>query len=228
MISIVIPTYNESSTIETLLYNLFKVISNEDEVIVVDGDSEDDTVEKVKTIPEVKIIKSLERGRAVQMNRGAEESEKEYIFFLHADTLIDQEGIEKLKNEITTNKPNWGWFTLKLNSPKFIYRIIEIIARYRTRIAHEPLGDHGIFVRREIFEKIGGYPAIPLMEEVELVKKLKKISKGKRINHHVLSSVRRFEKGGIIKTTVNICLTRILYFLGTSSTKLNRNYTNIR
>lgn len=228
MISFIIPTYNESSTVETTLYNLFKVISNEDEVIVVDGKSEDETVEKVKTIPKVRIIKSLERGRAVQMNLGAKEAKGDYIFFLHADTQIDQEGIKQLKNEITTNKPNWGWFILKLNSPKFIYRIIETLACYRTRIAHEPLGDHGIFVRRKIFEKIGGYPEIPLMEDIELVKRLKKISRGIRINHYVLSSVRRFEKGGIFNTILNICWMRILYYFGIPSKYLIKNYKNIR
>jgi len=228
MISFVIPTYNESSTIENTLRNLLSVISSEDEIIVVDGCSEDGTGEKVNEFNKVKLIENSERGRARQMNRGAEHATREFIFFLHADTTIDSVGLEKLKNEVKNNSLNWGWFSLKLNSPKFIYRILETLTSLRTKIAHEPLGDHGIFVNRKLFNRIGGYPEIPIMEDIELVKKLKKISAGKKINHHVLTSVRRFEKGGILKTTFNISMMRVAYFLGKSPDTLSKWYLNHR
>ena len=228
MFSFVIPTYNESLVVENTLRNLLAVISGEDEVIVVDGCSEDDTVDKVKTFSGVVLVEQSSRGRALQMNAGARVSGQKYIFFLHADTTIDSAGIKKLREEVAKNKINWGWFTLKLDSPRFIYRIFETLAAYRTIIAHEPLGDHGIFVKREVFENIGGYPEIPIMEDVELVKKLKKVSPGKRINHHVLTSVRRFERGGIMKTAYNISMMRVSYFFGSSPYSLSRRYLNHR
>jgi rSAM/selenodomain-associated transferase 2 len=228
MFSFVIPTYNESSTIENTLNKLLAVISGDDEIIVVDGCSEDGTAGKVKGLANVKLVENCQRGRARQMNTGAEHATREYIFFLHADTTIDLIGIEKLKNEVKNNSLNWGWFYLKLNSTKYIYRILEILASYRTKIANEPLGDHGIFVKRELFNRIGGYPEIPIMEDVELVKKLKKVSHGKRINHHVLTSVRRFERCGILKTTFNISMMRVAYFLGKSPETLSKWYLNHR
>lgn len=228
MISIVIPTYNESSTIEENLTKLLSIISPDDEVIVVDGRSEDGTADKVKKYNKLKFIQHEERGRAVQMNRGVGETTKDYVLFLHADTTIDEAGLEKLKYEINNNRVAWGWFSIRLNSPKYIYRILETLASCRTILAHDPLGDHGIFVRKELFKTIGGYPEIPIMEDIELVKKLKKISEGKRINHYVLTSVRRFERAGIFRTVLNISMMRIAYYFGKSPDALSRWYLNHR
>ncbi len=228
MISIVIPTYNESSTIGNNLGKILSIISANDEVIVVDGKSEDATVAKVKGFETVKLICHSQRGRAVQMNRGVKEAGNKYVLFLHADTTIDSEGLEKLKAIAVNDSIIWGWFSIRLNSPKFIYRILETLASYRTKLAREPLGDHGIFVKRDIFNQVGGYPEIPIMEDIELVKKLKEISEGTRIDHYVLTSVRRFERGGIIKTVFNICLMRAAYFFGKSPETLSAWYLNHR
>lgn len=228
MISFIIPTYNESNTIEHNIRKLLSLISNDDEVIVVDGSSEDNTIEKVRKFQDVNLITQSKRGRAVQMNRGALESKNEYLFFLHADTSIDATGLEKLRKEIKENSLSWGWFSIRLDSPRFIYRVLETLASYRTKLAHEPLGDHGIFVKKEIFNSSGGYPDIPIMEDVELVKRLKKISGGKRIDHYVLTSVRRFERGGIFKTVFNIIMMRSAYFFGLSPEALSRYYLNHR
>ena len=228
MISFVIPTYNEESTIENTLITLSPSLGENDEVIVVDGSSQDDTVEKVKCFSSILLIESQERGRAIQMNLGAEKASKEYIFFLHADTTIDRTGLEKLRYEILKNRISWGWFTLRLNSPKLIYRILETLARYRTKVANEPLGDHGIFLRKSLFEEVGGYPEIPIMEDIELVKKLKRKSPGKKIDHYVLSSVRRFEKEGILKNCLKITAMRIKYFIGYSSKELSKGYLDHR
>ena len=228
MFSIIIPTYNESSTIENTLNSLLSNLLHGDEVIVVDGSSEDDTVDKVRNFLSVKLIESPRRGRALQMNLGAKHATKDYILFLHADTTIDSTGLDKLRNEIENSSVFWGWFTLKLNSPKLIYRILETLASYRTIIAHEPLGDHCIFVKRSLFEEVGGYPEIPIMEDIELVKKLKKKASGKRIDHFVLSSVRRFEKEGILRNCLKISMMRIKYYIGYSSKELSRGYLDYR
>lgn len=224
MISFIIPTYNESSIIENTLTKLLKVTSEDDEAILVDGSSEDSTLEKVKKFPRVKIIESKQRGRGFQMNLGAEKAVGDYLLFLHADTVVDRIGIIKLKEAVNNHKVNWGWFDLKLDSPKIVYRVLETLAQYRIRLISEPLGDHGIFVKKEIFEKVGGYPEISIMEDVEFVKKLKAISKGTRINHFVESSVRRFENCGVISTSFKMIMLRTLYFFGVSTNILSSYY----
>ena len=228
MISFIIPTFNESSTIEETLSKLTSIISEEDEIIVVDGMSEDQTAQIASTFRGVNVIESGTRGRAGQMNIGAGRARGEYLLFLHADTTIDGTGIEKLRNEIRNKGNIWGWFNLKLNSPRFIYRILETLACYRTRLSHEPLGDHGIFVKKSLFNEVGGYPEIPIMEDVELVKRLKSVSKGKRIDHFVLSSVRRFEREGILRNCLKISLMRARYFMGVSSAELSKGYPDCR
>lgn len=227
MISIVIPTYNESATIETTLTDLYELISPEDEVIVVDGSSEDSTREIVSAFPEAKLLTSR-RGRAAQMNLGAEKAINEYILFLHADTWVSAKCINKLKNEITLNGAKWGWFRIRLNSPKLAFRIIEIGANLRAMLTGTPLGDHGIFVRRDVFLRVGGFPEIPLMEDLEFVRKVKRVSKGVEIRSPVRTSVRRFEKSGILKTFITMWVLRILYYLGTSPETLARYYAHIR
>ncbi len=227
MISIVIPTYDESVTIEATLTALYELISPEDEVIVVDGSSEDNTREIVSAFPQAKLLTSR-RGRALQMNLGAEKATNEYILFLHTDTTVSAKCISNLKHEIISNKAVWGWFRIRLNSPKLAFRIIEIGANLRAMLTGTPLGDHGIFVRKEVFFRVGGFPEIPLMEDLEFVRKVKCVSKGVEIRSPVRTSVRRYEKSGILRTFITMWVLRILYYLGTSPEKLARYYAHIR
>jgi rSAM/selenodomain-associated transferase 2 len=227
MVSVVIPTYNESRKIETALTNLYKIISPDDEVIVVDGFSEDNTREIVSNFPDAKLLTS-KKGRAKQMNLGAAEAKSQYVLFLHADTLISAECMTIMKNEISSNGIGWGWFLIKLDSSRFIFRVLEIGANMRTRFTGTPLGDHGIFIRKDLFGEVGGFPEIPIMEDIELVRKIKSISKGVEIKSPVTTSVRRFEKSGVIKTFLTMWILRILYYLGTPPETLARYYDNIR
>lgn len=227
MISIIIPALEESSVISKNLGMLADILSHDDEVIVVDGGSTDGTAEIVLKHSKAKLIRSAKKGRAVQMNLGALSARNGYLLFLHADTVIDREGVEKLKKECEANTP-WGWFLLRLDSKRFIYRILETLARLRTSLANEPLGDHGIFIRKDIFERAGGYPDTDIMEDVEMVKKLKRYSSGKCIDHYILTSVRRFERGGIFRTSVRMVILRILHFLRIPSNKLKNHYKDLR
>jgi rSAM/selenodomain-associated transferase 2 len=227
MISLIIPTYNESATIEDALTAIFELISPEDEVIVVDGLSEDNTREIVSAFPHAKLLISR-RGRAVQMNLGVEKAINEYILFLHADTSVSANCINNLKNQITLNGAEWGWFPIRLNSPKLVFRIMEIGANLRTMLTGTPLGDHGIFVRKDVFLRVGGFPEISLMEDLEFVRRVKRVSKGVEIRPPIQTSVRRFEKSGILKTFITMWVLRILYYLGTSPETLARYYDHIR
>lgn len=227
MISIVIPTYNESAIIGGTLERLSEIITPQDEIIVVDGFSEDNTGEIVGEFPGVRLIVSS-RGRAAQMNTGAEIAAGVYLLFLHADVQIDENCLSALKCRIAENGVRWGWFTLKLSSPKFIYRVLEMGANLRNRLTGIPLGDHGIFVKKDAFHQAGGFPEIPVMEDLEFVRRMKLIVKGVEIKSPVQISVRRFERTGILKTIFLMWMLRILYYFGASPERLTKYYGNVR
>jgi len=227
VISVIIPVLNESKTIEHNIMNLLAVKNDDDEIIVVNGLSVDNTQDIVTGYPEVLFINSFINCRAIQMNRGVAEASGDYLLFLHSDTMIDGEAIRKIRIEAGHNA-RWGWFDMKMNSGKFIYRIIEKLAGFWTFVVSEPLGDRAIFVRKDVFEETGGYPELYLMEDVEFVKQLRKRGKGKRIKHFVYTSVRRFEKEGVINATLKICILRIMHALRTPDGILAKYYINIR
>ena len=227
MISIVIPTFNESKTIGFALNNLLNIISPDYEIIVVDGSSVDDTREIVRSFDKVKLIHS-KKGRAIQMNIGAVNATKEYVLFHHADVLLNSTNFESLSKEIISKRIDWGWFEIRINNPRFIYRIIETFSNLRVFLTGSPLGDHAIFVRRDVFQKVGGYPEIPLMEDIAFVNRVKGISKGVRIKKTILISARRFEYSGILNTIFKMWTLRILYNLGVSTDKLAQYYGDSR
>ena len=228
MISFIIPTYNESRYIQNTLNKLLEIIELEDEVIVVDGQSEDNTVALIKRFSKVRIIENCKRGRAVQMNRGAEVSNNNYLLFLHADTVLSKLGLKALKNTLKNDNVYWGWFKMRFDSNKYIYRVLEKLAEFRNDLIQEPVGDHGIFVRKTLFQQIGAYPEIQLMEDVELITKLKKLHNGNKINIPIFTSPRRFENSGIIKTTLNMCILRILHFFRIDTSFLSKHYKEYR
>jgi rSAM/selenodomain-associated transferase 2 len=227
MISIIIPTYNESKTIGLTLGQLLRAIPEDCEVIVIDGYSNDNTQEIVKSFDHVKLF-NCKKGRSVQMNFGAQNASNDILLFLHADTILNSNCLDYLTGELKSNDIAWGWFSIKLNENKLVYRAIEILANLRARITGTPLGDHAIFVKKGVFDKIGGFPDIPILEDLEFVKKIKCISRGKRINASVVTSVRRFENSGILKTFMRMWMIRFLYYLGFSTQRLVRFYDDSR
>lgn len=220
LISIIIPTLNEEATIQPLLQQLQVCRQQGHEVIVVDGGSNDETVSISKSLAD-KVISS-EAGRATQMNNGAKQSTNNILWFLHADTLIPSNVIESIQESLIKN--NWGRFNIKLSGSHFLFRIIEKMINLRSCVSGIATGDQGIFVKRELFESVNGYSEIPLMEDVELSKKLKKVSSPVCIKEMLTTSSRRWEQRGILSTVLLMWRLRFLYWLGVSATKLTTLY----
>jgi rSAM/selenodomain-associated transferase 2 len=195
------------------------------EIIVVDGSQERDTL---RTIHSNRVIKiSSEQGRAKQMNAGALVAKGEILIFLHADTELPVRALKKIDSLKDRREYVGGAFDLGIKSDKLIFRVIGTLSSWRSRLNRIPFGDQAIFIRKEYFDQIGGYKEIPLMEDVELMRRIKRSENKIWIfNDRVMTSPRRWEKEGVIYCTLRDWTLQTLYFLGLSPDKLSRFYKN--
>ncbi len=220
-LSIIIPVYNEAENIVALLRRLQNYRIQGHEVIVVDGGSRDNSFDCA--IGMVDKLLMSKPGRAMQMNIGTEQASGEVLVFLHADTELPPQA-NNLIIDAMNKKHQWGRFNVRLSGQRRFFRIIETMMNWRSCLTGIATGDQVIFVRRNVFMQAGGYPEIKLMEDIELSKKLKKFSKPACIKNAVITSSRRWEKNGIVKTTLLMWQLRLLYFLGVSPDKLFTRY----
>jgi rSAM/selenodomain-associated transferase 2 len=220
LISIIIPVLNEEGSIKNLLQQLQTYRKQGHEIIVVDGGSTDNTC-SISTPLSDKLITS-ESGRALQMNNGAAQSKNEILWFLHADTLITDRSVKLIQKALSEN--DWGRFNVRLSGSSILFRAIEILMNIRSCITGIATGDQGMFVKREVFNSVKGFHVLPLMEDIELSKKLKLISRPICINERLITSSRRWEENGILLTVLLMWKLRFLYWLGVSADKLARQY----
>ena len=216
-ISIIIPAYHESN-INTFLNNLPTV----DEVIVVDGDGRS----SLDLIENSYICKlSSKKGRANQMNEGAKYATSDILLFLHADTLLPHNALAQINEALREEGIVAGAFDLDFKTQKKSLKFIAKVASWRSRKTRLPYGDQAIFIKKEIFERVGGYENIALMEDVNLMQKLKKENlKIKILNQKVLTSPRKYEQNGIIFNVLRNWFLISLYFLGVNPNKLAKLY----
>ncbi len=219
-VSIIIPVLNEENSIKELLQQLQVCRQQGHEVIVVDGGSHDNTHSVADSLSD-KVISS-EAGRALQMNNGATQSRHEVLWFLHADTLIPENAIEQIQQAL--NKSDWGRFNVKLSGSHILFRIIEAMMNVRSCVSGIATGDQGIFVKRKVFRQVNEYSNIPLMEDVDLSRKMKKLSKPVCLKYTLITSSRRWEKNGISSTILLMWKLRFLYWIGVSPEYLVRQY----
>jgi len=222
--SVIIPTLNEEIRIEGLLRSFQNISALE--VIVSDGMSQDRTVEIAKRLASCVLISA--RGRARQMNEGARHATGEVLLFLHADTRLEASAFDQLTSALGDPTIIGGAFSLGLESRAGGLRLIEAVTNLRSRLFSLPYGDQAIFVRRTVFEEIGGYTELPLMEDLDLVQRLKKRGRLVILPAKAITSARRWEKEGIFYTTVRNWAVTILFFLGVSPTTLARWYPPVR
>ena len=221
-ISVIIPTLNESDSIESTLERLKPFRMDDHEVIVVDGGSQDETI-KLATFGADKIINSAP-GRARQMNMGASRASGDVLWFLHADTLVPGNAAQSILEALTNKEMQWGRFDIRLSGKPFLLRIVERLMNMRSRITGIATGDQGIFVRRETFESIGGFKPIPLMEDLDISKRLKKLSRPCNLDENLITSSRRWEQNGILRTVFLMWRLRLAYTLGVRPEKLVKHY----
>lgn len=226
--SIIIPVFHESHLINTRIEHIYNYQPNKGlEVIIVDGNPQGDTINTIQHKNVITLTSDM--GRAKQMNIGASIAHGRILVFLHVDSLLSPKALNRIKKVLQEKVYVGGAFDLHIQSDKLIFKIIAKVASIRSRLTRIPYGDQAIFIRRDYFFKIGGYSNIPLMEDVELMQRIKK--RGDRIcilSDRVFTSPRRWEKEGIIYTTLRNWLLICLYFLGVSPEKLKKFYDPYR
>ena len=220
-ISIIIPVFNEAKILEKSLENLGT--DGDIEVIVVDGGSTDATVKLAQKSP-VKVIVSPHPGRACQMNLGAQMAQGEVLLFLHADTQLPPDYPQLILTSLSDNRAIAGAFYLTIASQERIFRLVEMGVNWRSRFLSLPYGDQAIFLKAKTFQEMGGYNNLPIMEDFDLIQRLKKLGKISIISTPVLTSARRWQRLGIFKTTLINQLIILGYWLGISPARLAHWY----
>lgn len=223
-LSIVIPVLNEAPTLAIHLMALQTLRAQGVEVIVVDGGSGDDSVRSAKSLAD-RVLSSTP-GRGVQMNLGARHASAPALLFLHADTHLPTGAVEQLLHALNTH--DWGRFDIQLAGRSRWLPVVSRMINQRSRLTGIATGDQGIFVRANTFQAVGGFPEQPLMEDIELTKRLKRISPPACLAAKVISSGRRWDQHGAWKTIRLMWWLRYRYWRGVSATQLAKEYRDAR
>jgi rSAM/selenodomain-associated transferase 2 len=221
-ISIIIPVFNEAQALQEHLPLLQRLREFGHELIVVDGSEDAASAERSR--PWVDLWLACEPGRAKQMNRGAASATGDILLFLHIDTRLPEEALARLQQGFESLSTLWGRFDLTLSGEHPAFRVIECMINLRSRISGVATGDQAIFVRKSLFTTIGGYPNIPLMEDVAISKRLRRLAPPLCLRSKVITSSRRWEQRGIARTVVLMWWIRLLYFVGVAPQTLHSMY----
>ena len=221
-LSIIIPVLNEGDGIAAALDALAHLRALGTEVIVVDGGSRDATVERAQLRADRVVL--APRGRALQMNAGAESASGDVLLFLHADTRLPAEADRVVLNGLDRSRRVWGRFDVKIDGRSRLLPVVAWLMRLRSRLTGIATGDQAIFVRREAFQAVGGFPAVVLMEDIAICKRLKRLGRPLCLRACVTTSGRRWEKNGVLSTILLMWRLRFAYFLGADPKQLARQY----
>jgi len=191
-ISIIIPTINEASNLPLLLSDLSS-IQKEGEIIIVDSGSEDKTID-IANIYGAKVFISKERNRGLQLDIGAKNSKGEWLIFLHADTRLTYDWFKKINSFLNGDKNYIYYFKFKINNEKIIFRVLEILVNLRSQFFKQPYGDQGLVIHRTTYFKNNGFRKIPLMEDVDFLRRLKNKKKLKQLNLPIFISSRKWDR----------------------------------
>ncbi|MFT6435210.1 MAG: rSAM/selenodomain-associated transferase 2 [Candidatus Azotimanducaceae bacterium] len=216
-ISIIVPVLDEGVGLCSFL-DALPSADEEIEIILADGGSTDGSITQIEA--DVSHIVRSAKGRATQMNAGAAIASGEYLLFLHSDTYLPVE----FKSLVLAEEPAWGRFDVRLSGEHWAFRMIEFMMNWKSRTTGICTGDQAIFLKRTLFESMGGYASIPLMEDIELTSRLSKMSEPACISTKLITSSRRWEEKGILKTMFLMWYLRIRFATGTSADILVKKY----
>ena len=218
-VSIVVPVYNEAAQVISLVNRLDSLKDYVKDIIIVDGGSNDDG--DVTLAKHFTLIQS-EKGRAQQMNAGAQLAQGTWIIFLHADTHLSASLLRAMVDQASLHQ--WGRFDVKLDARGFVFRVIEWFINHRSRLTGVATGDQCIFVRKRLFDELKGFTEIPLMEDVDFSKRAKKMAPPKCLKQTVITSARRWQTYGLVKTVLLMWQLRYAFWRGVSPEKLAEKY----
>jgi rSAM/selenodomain-associated transferase 2 len=225
-LSIVVPALNEAANIVGALERLQPLRARGHEVIVVDGGSEDGTVKLAQPLADR--VLEAPRGRARQMNAGAEHASGDVLLFLHADTRLPEDADRLIAERLPGTAFAWGRFDVVIEGRHLMLKVIAAAMNLRSRATGVCTGDQGIFVHRELFQRIGGYPPIDLMEDIALTGMLRRRARPICLARRVITSGRRWERRGVWRTMALMWWLRLRYFFGASPAHLRRLYEGRR
>lgn len=221
-VSIVIPVLDEEAEIVDALTALAPLRARKTEVLVVDGGSRDRTVALARPLCD-RVI-AAPRGRALQMNAGAAASRGQILIFLHADTRLPADADRLVADAVARSGREWGWFNIEIIGRHLFLPLIGAAMNLRSRLTGIATGDQAMFVTRKAFAAAGTFPFIPLMEDIVLSRRLKRIGAPICLSDRALTSGRRWEKHGVLRTVFLMWQLRLAFFLGADPDRLAQRY----
>jgi rSAM/selenodomain-associated transferase 2 len=224
-LSTIVPMLNEEVAIASALRALCAG-APDGEIIVVDGGSVDRSRDIAQPLCDLLI--EAPRGRAVQMNAGAARAIGDVLAFVHADTIVPRTFAADIEAALADARVSGGRFDLRLDDSHPLCVLIGALISLRSRLSRTATGDQAMFVRRAIFDSLGGFPDIPICEDLEFARRLKHAGRIACLRSRVVTSARRWRKTGIIRTTVRMWMIRAAYLLGVPPSKLSRSYDDVR
>ena len=224
-LSVIVPILNEERAIGATLEAIRRGAPDA-EVIVVDGGSSDRSVEISRPLAD-RVIDGP-RGRARQMNAGAAIASGDTLAFVHADSIVPADFASAISGALENPEVVGGRFDVRLDDPRPPYRLIGALISLRSRISRTGTGDQAIFVRREVFEPLGGFPDLELCEDLDFARKLKRVGRIACLRSCVTTSARRWQNEGLVRTVLRMWTIRLLYLSGVSPARLKRMYSDTR
>jgi len=228
-LAVVIPVLNEAATIEAALRRLAPLRERGARVIVVDGGSGDDTA--ARAAPLADRVLACPRGRAVQMNAGAQTEEAraaDVLLFLHADTRLPQDADRIVARALADGAHSWGRFDARLDADGWQLRLIEALMNWRSRATGIATGDQAIFATRAAFDWLHGFTPLPLMEDVDFCSRARRLTRPAALRSRVVTSARRWQRHGVWRTVLLMWWLRLSYFFGADPAVLARRYRDAR
>jgi len=221
-LSVIMPVLDEGEGIVHTLDALAPFRALGVEVVVVDGGSRDATVQRARLRAD-KVVQSP-RGRAVQMNAGAEKASGDMLLFLHPDTRLPNEAERLVMDGLEKSGRSWGRFNVRIAGRSRLLPIVALMINLRSRLTGIATGDQAIFVKRDTFKAVGGYPAIALMEDVALSKRLKRVSRPLCLSARASTSGQRWDRNGVFATIWLMWRLRWAFYFGADPAELAKDY----